>query len=81
MEEREEIAILHAQKLGVRAIGRALGRAPSTINRERRRNASKRTSDLGFRRFRGHRSRVHASECWRNDEPLLTVDRAEVTDR
>jgi IS30 family transposase len=49
LEEREEIAILHAQKLGVRAIGRALGRAPSTISRELRRNASTRTSDLSYR--------------------------------
>lgn len=47
--EREEISILHAQKLGVRAIGRALGRAPSTISRELRRNASTRTSDLSYR--------------------------------
>ena len=37
--EREEIAIAHAQGAGVRAIARRLGRSPSTISRELRRNA------------------------------------------
>jgi DNA-binding CsgD family transcriptional regulator len=36
--EREEIALLSAQGIGVRAIGRRLGRSPSTICRELRRN-------------------------------------------
>jgi transposase len=36
--EREEIAILHAQQVGVRAVARQLGRSPSTISRELRRN-------------------------------------------
>ena len=40
--EREEIAILHAQGVGVREIGRRLGRCASTICRELRRNASTR---------------------------------------
>src|SRR5215207_9138381 len=40
--EREDIAILHAQKLGVCEIGRRLKRSPSTISRELRRNASTR---------------------------------------
>jgi IS30 family transposase len=35
--EREEIAVLRAAGLGVRAIGRELGRSPSTISRELRR--------------------------------------------
>ena len=47
--EREEIAILHAQRVGVRAIARHLGRAPSTISRELRRNASTRTYRLEYR--------------------------------
>src|SRR5215211_4282906 len=38
--EREEIAILHAQRVGVREIARRLGRSASTISRELRRNAS-----------------------------------------
>jgi IS30 family transposase len=47
--EREEIAILHAQRLGVREIARRLGRAPSTISRELRRNASTRSNGLAYR--------------------------------
>jgi IS30 family transposase len=47
--EREEIAILHAQELGVREIARRIGRAPSTISRELRRNASTRTYRLEYR--------------------------------
>src|SRR5690606_41544574 len=38
--EREEIAVLRAQGCGVRQIARELGRAPSTISRELRRNAA-----------------------------------------
>ena len=40
--EREEVAVLHAQGRGVRQIAAALGRAPSTISRELRRNRSSR---------------------------------------
>ncbi len=47
--EREEIAILHAQHLGVREIARRLGRAASTISRELRRNASTRDYSAPYR--------------------------------
>jgi IS30 family transposase len=47
--EREEMAILHAQQLGVREIARRIGRAPSTISRELRRNASTRSNELAYR--------------------------------
>jgi hypothetical protein len=47
--EREEIAILNAQGAGVRQIGRALGRDPSTISRELRRNAATRVGNAGYR--------------------------------
>ena len=47
--EREEIAILHAQDVGVREIGRRLGRSPSTISRELRRNAATRGGILEYR--------------------------------
>jgi len=47
--EREEIAILHAQLVGVREIARQLGRSPSTISRELRRNASTRSNELTYR--------------------------------
>ena len=48
-EEREEIAILRAQKFGVREIARRIGRSPSTISRELRRNASTRSNELTYR--------------------------------
>jgi IS30 family transposase len=47
--EREDIAIWHAKKLGVREIARRLGRSPSTISRELRRNASTRTYHLDYK--------------------------------
>ena len=47
--EREEIAILHAQELGVREIACRIGRAPSTISRELRRNASTHSNELTYR--------------------------------
>lgn len=47
--EREDIAIWHAQHLGVREIARRLGRDPSTISRELRRNVSTRTYRLDYK--------------------------------
>jgi IS30 family transposase len=47
--EREEIAILNGQGVGVREIARRLGRAPSTISRELRRNAATRGRQLEYR--------------------------------
>jgi IS30 family transposase len=47
--EREDIAILHAQKHSAREIARRLGRSPSTISRELRRNASTRTYRLDYK--------------------------------
>ena len=48
-DEREQIALLRAQGLGVRAIAREVGRAPSTISREVRRNAATRGGRLEYR--------------------------------
>jgi len=47
--EREELAILRAQGLGVREISRRLGRSGSTISREVRRNAATRGGGLEYR--------------------------------
>jgi hypothetical protein len=47
--EREEIAILNAQGAGVREIARSVGRSPSTISREFRRNAATRGGRLEYR--------------------------------
>ncbi len=64
--EREEIALLRATGCGVREIARRLGRSPSTISRELRRNAATRGGRLEYRastaqwhadRARGARSR------------------------
>ena len=46
--EREEIAILRAQGTGVREIAQRIGRCPSTISRELRRNAATRGGDLQY---------------------------------
>lgn len=47
--EREEIAVLQPQGLGVRGLARRLGRDPSTISRELRRNAATRSGKLEYR--------------------------------
>jgi IS30 family transposase len=47
--EREEIAILNATGCGVREIARRVGRSPSTIARELRRNAATRGGGLEYR--------------------------------
>ena len=52
--EREEIALLRARGHGVREIARRLGRAPSTISRELRRNAATRGGGLEYRATTAH---------------------------
>jgi transposase, IS30 family len=47
--EREEIALLRVQRCGVREVARRLGRSPSTISRELRRNAATRGGGLAYR--------------------------------
>jgi len=47
--EREEIALLKAQDVGVREIAGKLHRSPSTISRELRRNAATRAGKLTYR--------------------------------
>src|SRR5215216_4809834 len=47
--EREEIAVLQAQGYGVREAARRLGRSPSTVSRELRRNAATRGGGLEYR--------------------------------
>lgn len=47
--EREEIALECARMTGVRAIARKLGRSPSTISREIRRNSATRGGDFDYR--------------------------------
>jgi transcriptional regulator with XRE-family HTH domain len=47
--EREEVAVLKARGCGVRQIARRVGRSPSTISRELRRNAATRGGLLEYR--------------------------------
>ena len=47
--EREEIAVLNVQNHSVREIARRIGRDPSTISRELRRNAATRADQRGYR--------------------------------
>lgn len=75
--EREDIAVWHAQKLGVREIARRLGRSPSTISRELRRNASTRTFRL---EYRASLAQWHAERRARRPKPatLATNERLRV---
>jgi IS30 family transposase len=47
--EREELGLLRAQGLGVRAIAREMNRDPGTISRELRRNATTRNAKVEYR--------------------------------
>ncbi len=47
--EREDLALLNAQGHGVRECARRMGRAPSTISRELRRNAARRGGQLAYK--------------------------------
>ena len=49
LDDREEIALLRAQQFGLREIRRRIGRASSTISRERRRNAATRSGGFEYR--------------------------------
>jgi transposase-like protein len=69
-EEREEIALLKAQGAGVREIARHLGRDPSTVSRELRRNAATRGGRLDYRASVAQwcrRTTSHVGRCttWR----------------
>ncbi|GGL45893.1 IS30 family transposase [Phycicoccus endophyticus] len=68
--EREEIAIWHAQQVSAREIARRLGRAPSTISRELRRNASTRTYRL---EYRASLAQWHAERRARRPKPAKLV--------
>ena len=64
--EREEIALLRAQGCGVREIARQLGRSPSTISRELRRNAATRGGGL---EYRASTAQWHADRRARRPKP------------
>jgi IS30 family transposase len=64
--EREEIALLRARGCGVREIARQLGRSPSTISRELRRNAATRG---GYLEYRASTAQWHADCRGRRPKP------------
>ena len=64
--EREEIALLHARGQGVREIAGQLGRSPSTISRELRRNAATRNGRLDYR---ASTAQWHADRSARRPKP------------
>jgi IS30 family transposase len=72
--EREEIALLRAGGAGVREIARRVGRAPSTISRELRRNAATRGGRL---EYRASTAQWHADRRARRPKPakLATNER------
>jgi hypothetical protein len=68
--EREEIALLRAQGCSMRMIAGQLGRAPSTISRELRRNAATRSGGL---EYRATTAQWHAERAARRPKPAKLV--------
>jgi transposase, IS30 family len=59
-EERDHVAVLRSRGLSVRAIARALGRAPATLSRELRRNAP--PIHTGY--YLPHKAQARAEARW-----------------
>ena len=68
--EREDIAFCKARGLGVRAIARKVGRSPSTVSRELRRNASSRAYPP---EYRASVAQWHAERRARRPKPAKLV--------
>ena len=66
LAEREQIALLRAQRHGVREIAWQLARSASTISRELRRNAATRSGGLEYRAITAH---WHADRAARRPKP------------
>jgi IS30 family transposase len=69
--DREEIALLRARGCGVREIARVLGRSPSTISRELRRNAATRGGGL---EYRASTAQWHADRRSRRPKPAKLAE-------
>lgn len=82
--EREEIGLLHAARVGVRAIARELGRSPSTISRELHR-VPKNPNDRHRYRYRASVAQADADVKCRRPKPAKLAEnqvlRDEVQDR
>jgi IS30 family transposase len=76
-EERIEIADLHHAGVSIRQIAARIGRAPSTVSRELRRNGR---NDGGYRPFEAHRkatsrrARHHQRRLEKNPELASLID-------
>ena len=66
LAEREELAILRVQGMGIREIARQVGRSTSTISRELRRNAATRSGGL---EYRATVAQWHAERAARRPKP------------
>src|SRR5215217_7934524 len=75
--EREELALLKAQGLGVRAIARELKRDPGTISRELRRNAATRS---GKREYRAGVAQWKAQTTARRPKPAKLASNPRLQD-
>ncbi len=71
--EREQLALVRAQGCGVRECARRLGRAPSTISRELRRNAATRSGALDYR---ATTAQWHADRAARRPKPAKLATHA-----
>ena len=71
--EREQLALLRAQGHGVRACARQLGRTPSTVSRELRRNAATRGGHLDYR---ATTAQWHADRSARRPKPAKLATHA-----
>ena len=67
-DERIEIADLRHAGLSIRQIAHRLGRAPSTVSRELRRNATTRGGQLGYRATAAQWQATRHGRCC--DDPL-----------
>ncbi|MFR0556177.1 helix-turn-helix domain-containing protein [Pseudoscardovia radai] len=76
LDERIAIADMRRAGSGVRAIARALGRAPSTISRELRRNAD----DIGGA-YGPHRAQQKATHRPKRPKPRKTLDRMKPSEK
>jgi IS30 family transposase len=73
--EREEIALSRVRGYGVREIARLLGRSPSTVSRELRRNAATRG---GVLEYRASTAQWHADRRGRRPKPAKLVLNAQL---
>jgi transposase len=69
--ERKEIALECARGTGVRAIARNLGRSPSTISREIRRNSATRGGDFDYRALNAQWHADHAARRPKNSKLVI----------